>query len=115
MNWQVIKIDTTNIPNTYKTLSQILLLGILTDKNAEMIVTQTDTKSQKQAVKSLALKLEYTMLPNTSTVGQPQPNHFTINSWFAQLYGISNKAKANSGDKSNIAFFNFIKSLSLDS
>ena len=82
------------------------------DKKTEIRVVKMEMNNQNKAVKSLALKLFSTILPNSSITGQPHPNQSTMNCWFAQLYGISKTANNKSGAaRTTIFFINCIQSL----
>ena len=105
-----MKSEATSIPTIYKTLNHIVSFDILFDNNTEITVVQMETNNQNNAVKSFALKLFSTILPNSSNTGHPQPNHSTMNCWFAQLYGIRKTANNKSGaTRTAIFFINFIQ------
>ena len=74
-----MKSEATSIPTIYKTLNHIVSFNILFDNNTEITVVQMEMNNQNNAVKSFALKLFSTILPNSSNTGHPQPNHSTMN------------------------------------
>ena len=74
-----MKSETTSIPTIYTTLNHTISFNILFDNNTEITVVQMEMSNQNNAVKSLALKLFSTILPNSSNTGHPQPNHSTMN------------------------------------
>ena len=74
-----MKSEITSIPTIYTILNHIISFNILFDNNTEITVVQMEMNNQNNAVKSLALKLFFTILPNSSKTGHPQPSHSTMN------------------------------------